>query len=99
MLGYLVNTLIFVLVGLVIAQRAFSGVENMDWIFLVALYFGSITIRYVIFLLLVLLLLTINEHVEYVQIHFHLPVLLLLLVRLPFSYVAMTGSSHECWAF
>lgn len=45
MLAYLVNTLIFTLVGLVIALRAFSGVEVTDWIFLVALYFGISAIR------------------------------------------------------
>lgn len=45
MLGYLANTLIFILVGVVIAQRAFSGVENIDWMFLVALYIGVMVIR------------------------------------------------------
>jgi len=45
MLSYLVNTLIFVLVGLVIAHRAFSRVDSMDWVYLVVLYFGSIIIR------------------------------------------------------
>jgi len=47
MLGYLANTLIFILVGVVIAQRAFSGVENIDWMFLVALYIGVMVIRLV----------------------------------------------------
>ncbi len=45
MLGYLANTIIFILVGVVIAQRAFSGVERMDWVFLVSLYFGIMVIR------------------------------------------------------
>ena len=45
MLGYLANTLIFVLVGVVIAQRAFSGVEATDWIFMAVLYFGIVIIR------------------------------------------------------
>ena len=45
MLSYLVNTLIFVLVGLVIAHRAFSRVDSMDWVYLVVLYFGSLIIR------------------------------------------------------
>ena len=45
MLSYLANTLIFVLVGVVIAQRAFSGVDGRDWIFLVSLYFGITVIR------------------------------------------------------
>ena len=47
MLGYLANTLIFVLVGVVISQRAFSGVEATDWIFMAVLYFGIVVIRYV----------------------------------------------------
>ena len=45
MLGYLANTLIFILVGVVIAQRAFSGVESLDWMFMVALYIGIMVIR------------------------------------------------------
>lgn len=45
MLGYLANTIIFILVGVVIAQRAFSGVEDMDWMFVVALYIGIMVIR------------------------------------------------------
>lgn len=45
MLSYLANTLIFVLVGVVISQRAFSGVDDIDWIFLAALYFGITVIR------------------------------------------------------
>ncbi len=46
MLSYLVNTLIFILVGLVIAHRAFSQVESIDWVYLVVLYFGSTVIRW-----------------------------------------------------
>ena len=49
MLSYLVNTLIFTVVGLVIAIRAFSGVEDTDWLYLVALYFGISAIRYFIY--------------------------------------------------
>ena len=45
MLGYLANTLIFVLVGVVISQRAFSDVEATDWIFMAVLYFGIVVIR------------------------------------------------------
>ena len=45
MLSYLANTLIFVLVGVVIAQRAFSGVEDNDWIALTSLYFAINVIR------------------------------------------------------
>ncbi len=45
MLSYLANTLIFVLVGVVIAQRAFSGVEDSDWIALTSLYFAINVIR------------------------------------------------------
>lgn len=45
MLSYLANTLIFILVGVVISQRAFSGVNGTDWIFLIALYFGINVVR------------------------------------------------------
>ena len=45
MLGYLANTLIFILVGVVIAQQAFSGVEKIDWIYVIALYIGIMVIR------------------------------------------------------
>ena len=45
MLSYLANTVIFVLVGMVISQRAFAGVEGTDWIFLCVLYFGVMIIR------------------------------------------------------
>lgn len=45
MLGYLANTLIFILVGVVIAQQAFSDVETIDWIYVIALYIGIMVIR------------------------------------------------------
>ena len=45
MMGYLANTVIFVLVGVVISERAFRQIEEKDCIFLVALYFGIIVIR------------------------------------------------------
>lgn len=44
-LGYFANTLIFTIVGVVISQRAFEGVEPRDWMFLASLYFGIIVIR------------------------------------------------------
>ena len=46
-LGYLANTLIFLLVGVVIAQRAFQDVETIDLMFMIALYLGVMVIRYV----------------------------------------------------
>ena len=45
MLGYLANTLIFILVGVVIAQQAFSGVESLGWMYLIVLYFTLIVVR------------------------------------------------------
>ena len=45
MLGYLANTLIFVLVGVVIAQQAFLGVEGLSWMYLVVLYLTLIITR------------------------------------------------------
>lgn len=44
-LGYLANTLIFIIVGVVISQRAFQDVENKDWIFVISLYLGIMVIR------------------------------------------------------
>lgn len=43
-LGYLANTLIFIIVGIVIRQN-FEDVESTDWILLIPLYFGMIIIR------------------------------------------------------
>lgn len=43
-LGYLANTLIFIIVGIVIRQN-FEDVESTDWILLIPLYFGIIIIR------------------------------------------------------
>ena len=48
-LSYLANTLIFILVGVVISQRAFQDVQSRDWIFVITLYFGSMIIRRGIF--------------------------------------------------
>ena len=45
MLEYLANTLIFIIVGVVIADSVFIGVEAMDWLFLVTLYVGLQVIR------------------------------------------------------
>jgi sodium/hydrogen exchanger 10/11 len=44
-LAYLANTVIFVLVGVVISERAFDHVEGQDWFNLIALYFGLTVIR------------------------------------------------------
>lgn len=46
MLEYLANTLIFIIVGIVIADSVNTGdVTGMDWMFLVTLYFGLQVIR------------------------------------------------------
>ncbi|XP_072046818.1 sperm-specific sodium:proton exchanger-like [Amphiura filiformis] len=45
MLAYLANTLIFMVVGVVIAERAMENVESMDWFYLCALYIGINIIR------------------------------------------------------
>ena len=37
--------MIFLLVGVVISQRAFQDVEHKDWIFVIALYLGIMVIR------------------------------------------------------
>ena len=62
MLGYLANTLIFILVGVVIAQKAFSGVEDIDWFFMVALYIGIMVIRYVNLMYVTKQFLYCNQH-------------------------------------
>ena len=49
MLGYLANTLIFILVGVVIMQRAFSNVQDVDWMYMAALYIGITVIRSVVY--------------------------------------------------
>lgn len=45
MMAYLTNTVIFTLVGVVIAERAFNDVEPQDWFNLLALYIGLTIIR------------------------------------------------------
>jgi sodium/hydrogen exchanger 10/11 len=50
MLGYLANTLIFILVGVVISQQAFSDVESLGWMYLIVLYFTLIVIRLIVVL-------------------------------------------------
>lgn len=43
--GYIANTLIFVLVGVIITQEAFNGVTYNDWLYLFLLYFLTSVIR------------------------------------------------------
>jgi sodium/hydrogen exchanger 10/11 len=45
MMAYLTNTVIFTLVGVVIAERAFNDVEPRDWFYLLSLYLGLTVIR------------------------------------------------------
>ncbi|XP_077994372.1 sperm-specific sodium:proton exchanger-like [Glandiceps talaboti] len=45
MLAYLANTLIFVLVGVVIVERAMRNVNDMDWFYIIVLYIGVNIIR------------------------------------------------------
>lgn len=47
MLGYLANTLIFILVGVLIAQQAFFGIEALGWMYLVVVYLTLTVIRWV----------------------------------------------------
>ena len=46
MLGYLANTLIFILVGVVIAQQAFFGIEGLGWMYLVVVYLTLTVVRW-----------------------------------------------------
>ncbi|KAK2159755.1 hypothetical protein LSH36_147g09031 [Paralvinella palmiformis] len=45
MLGYLANTLIFILVGVVISQKALQSSEAYDWIMMLTLYVAVFVIR------------------------------------------------------
>ena len=45
MLAYLANTLIFVIVGVAITEKAFEEVQAMDVLFVIIDYFGVTIIR------------------------------------------------------
>eukprot|EP01135_Chromosphaera_perkinsii_P008623 Nk52_evm65s1401 gene=Nk52_evmTU65s1401 len=45
MMGYLANTILFIMVGVLITERAFKDVQGIDVMFLFALYFGINVIR------------------------------------------------------
>ena len=51
MLGYLANTLIFILVGVLIAQQAFFGIEGLGWMYLVVVYLTLTVVRWAWFLM------------------------------------------------
>ena len=46
MMGYLANTVIFILVGEVITEDAFDDVTGKDVIYLISVYVGIMVIRY-----------------------------------------------------
>lgn len=45
-LAYLANTLIFLLVGVAIMEKAFDVIETLDWLYILVDYFGVFVIRY-----------------------------------------------------
>ena len=45
MLAYLANTLIFLLVGVAIVEKASDVIEEKDWLFIFVAYCGAIVIR------------------------------------------------------
>lgn len=45
MLAYLANTLIFMMVGVVVTQKALVSVDKMDWFYLIILYLAITIIR------------------------------------------------------
>jgi sodium/hydrogen exchanger 10/11 len=47
-LAYIANTLIFIIVGMVIAEKAIFEIHGIDWFYMFALYFGIFVIRYVL---------------------------------------------------
>ncbi|KAL5006670.1 hypothetical protein ScPMuIL_015476 [Solemya velum] len=44
-LAYIANTLIFIIVGMVIAEKAIFEIHGIDWFYMFALYFGLFVIR------------------------------------------------------
>ncbi|XP_057290115.1 sodium/hydrogen exchanger 10-like [Hydractinia symbiolongicarpus] len=50
-LAYLANTLIFLLVGVAIMERAFDVIESLDWLYIIVDYFGIIVIRAIVIIL------------------------------------------------
>ncbi|KAJ8023281.1 Sodium/hydrogen exchanger 10 [Holothuria leucospilota] len=46
MLAYLANTLIFMLVGVLIVDKALANVDSIDWFYVITLYVGINTIRF-----------------------------------------------------
>lgn len=46
-LAYIANTLIFIIVGMVIAEKAIFEIHGIDWFYMFALYFGIFVIRFV----------------------------------------------------
>ncbi|KAK3608482.1 hypothetical protein CHS0354_010327 [Potamilus streckersoni] len=44
-LAYLANTLIFIIVGMVIAEKAIFEIHGIDWFYMFSLYFGLFVIR------------------------------------------------------
>ncbi|XP_055996016.1 sodium/hydrogen exchanger 10-like isoform X4 [Ostrea edulis] len=44
-LAYIANTLIFIIVGMVIAEKAIFEIHGIDWFYMFALYFGIFVIR------------------------------------------------------
>lgn len=57
-LAYIANTLIFIIVGMVIAEKAIFEIHGIDWFYMFALYFGIFVIRFVSLYLMDLSLLT-----------------------------------------
>ncbi|KAH3877179.1 hypothetical protein DPMN_001038, partial [Dreissena polymorpha] len=44
-LAYLANTLIFIIVGMVISEKAIFEIHGIDWFYMFSLYFGCFVIR------------------------------------------------------
>ncbi|KAJ8298747.1 hypothetical protein KUTeg_022807 [Tegillarca granosa] len=47
-LAYIANTLIFIIVGMVISEKAIFEIHGIDWFYMFALYFGIFVIRAVV---------------------------------------------------
>jgi len=47
-LAYLANTLIFLLVGVAIMEKAFDVIETLDWLYILVDYFGVVVIRLIV---------------------------------------------------
>ena len=52
-LAYIANTLIFIIVGMVISEKAIFEIHGLDWFYMFSLYFGVFVVRYSVTIFLI----------------------------------------------